>query len=737
GGFSYLDLQDVIAQDTDFSGMTGVSGHELTLTGRGDPFIVRVADVTAELFSVFEQQPILGRAFRPEDGKPGAANVVILGESVWRGVFAADPGVIGASINLDKRAYTIVGVMPSNFSFPLVSSAREIWIPVGQDPQFESWMNLRARHWLLTTGRLKAGVSIAEAQAELKAIGERLAKQFPSEDAGWEIDVMPLQKLLVGDARTPMLVLLGAVGLVLVIACANLANLLLTRATTRSQEVAIRIALGASRGRVVRQLLSETAILGILGGGAGTLLAYWGVGVLTALLPKSVPQPNPIRVDHVVLAFALGISLLAIILFGLVPAFLSAKSDPQQTLRESGARAGEGSAGRRARRIFAGAEIALATVLLVAAGLLIRSFSKLTSVNPGFETAHIVKANISLPRAQYRTPQQWLGFTGDLLARVQAEPGMRDAAWVVPTPLADRGITVPFQIVGRPATTGESRTGKYVAATPNYLHVMGIPLISGRFFTDDDVIASPRVAVISAAFARIYFPDENPIGNQISFSFPGNPEVARGIVGIAADIRDSSLGEDPKPMMYMPFAQVPFWGGDLVVNSSLPPATVISAIRRDVLAIDKDLPIGDISKMPEALSANVAEPKFRTELIGLFAAMAVVLAAIGIFGVISYSVSCRTREIGIRVAMGASRGGILRMVFRETLLLAAWGLALGIPAALAASRLVAHMLFAISPNDPFTIAAVASGLIAVAALAGYLPARRAMGVDPLVALRHE
>jgi predicted permease len=737
-GFSYLDLQDVIAQDTAFSGMTGVAAHELTLTGHGDPFIVRVADVTPELFSVFEQQPLLGRGFRAEDGKPGAPHVVILNESVWRSVFSAAPNVIGASINLDKRAFTVVGIMPSRFSFPLLSGTREVWVPVGQDPMFESWMNLRARHWLLTTGRLKPGVSLTEAQAELDVIGQRLAKQFPAGNAGWEIHLFPLQRLIIGDVRSPLLVLLGAVALVLVIACANLANLLLTRATSRTREIAVRTALGAGRSRIVRQLLSETAVLGVLGGAAGILLAYWGVNALGSLVPKSVPQLNPIRVDHVVLLFALAISALAIFLFGLAPAFLASRSDPQASLREGGTRSGESAGGRRARAIFAGAEIALAMVLLVAAGLLIRSFSKLTAVSPGFDTAHIVKANIALPRDQYRTPQQWLAFTDDLLARVQAEPGMQDSALVVPTPLADGGIRVPFEIVGQPpASAAESRTGDYVAATPNYLRVMGIPLVAGRFFTADDVMSAPRVTVISAAMARVYFPNQNPIGKKISFSFPSDPSVPREVIGIVADVRDSALGEDPKPMMYVPFAQVPFWGSDLVVNSTLSTASVAAAIRKDAMAIDKDLPVGDIAKMTDVLATNVAQPKFRTELLVLFAAMALILAATGIFGVISYSVSRQTREIGIRMALGASRTTISRMVLRETLLLALAGLAVGVPCTLAASRLLGHMLFGVSANDPITLIAVAFTLVAVAVLAGFIPLRRAMRVDPMVALRYE
>jgi len=737
-GFSYLDLQDVIAQDTAFSGMTGVSAHELTLTGHGEPFIVRVADVTPELFSVFEQQPILGRMFRPADGKPGASQVVILNESLWRSVFSADPNIIGASIILDKRTFTVVGVMPSRFSFPLLSGKREVWVPVGQDPMFESWMNLRGRHWLLTTGRLKSGVSLAEAQAELDVIGQRLAKQFPGENAAWAIHLRPLQRLFVGDVRSPLLVLLGAVALVLVIACANLANLLLSRATSRSREIAVRTALGAGRGRIVRQLLIETALLGVLGAAAGVFLAYCGVNALGSLIPESVPQLNPIRVDQVVLLFALAISVVAVFLFGLAPALLAAKSDPQASLCEGDTRSGESSGGRRARAIFAGAEIALAMVLLVAAGLLIRSFSNLTAVKPGFDTAHIVKANIALPRDQYKTPQQWLAFTDDLLARVQAEPGMQDSALVVPTPLADIGIRVPFEIVGQPpASAAESRTGDYVATTPNYLRVMGIPLIAGRFFTAYDVMSTPRVTCISAAMARVYFPNQDPIGKQISFSFPPDPSVPREIVGIVGDVRDSALGQDPKPMMYVPFAQAPLWGSDLVVNSTLSTAGVAATIRKDAIAIDKDLPVGDIAKMTDVLATNVAQPRFRTELLVLFAAMALILAATGIFGVISYSVSRRTREIGIRLALGATRKSISHMVLRETLLLALAGLAVGVPCTFAASRLLGHMLFGVSADDPVTLIVVAFSLIAVAVIASLVPLRRAMRVNPIVALRYE
>ncbi|MGH9702170.1 MAG: FtsX-like permease family protein, partial [Candidatus Acidiferrales bacterium] len=398
----------------------------------------------------------------------------------------------------------------------------------------------------------------------------------------------------------------------------------------------------------------------------------------------------------------------------------------------------ESGGGRRARNIFAGAETALAMVLLVAAGLLIRSFSKLTAVSPGFDTAHIVKANIALPREQYKTPQQWLAFTDDLLARVQAEPGMQDSALVVPTPLADTGVRVPFEILGQPpATAAESLTGDYVAVTPNYLRVMSIPLIAGRFFSAGDVMSAPRVTVISAAMARVYFPNQNPIGKRISFSFPPDPAVPREIVGIVADVRNSALSEDPKPMMYVPFSQAPIWGSDLVVNATLSTASVAAAIRKDAMAIDKDLPVGDIAKMTDVLATSVAQPKFRTELLALFAAMALVLAAMGIFGVISSSVSLRTREIGIRMALGATRSTISQMILRETLLLALAGLAVGVPCTFAASRLLGHMLFGVSANDPITLLVVAFTLIVVALIAGFVPLRRATRVDPMVALRYE
>ena len=737
-GWSYANFAELREQNHIFSDMAASQQHQLTLTGRGEPSVVNTSVVTPELFSVFGQRPILGRPFYPEDGKAGAPAVVILSENLWRGSFGADANVIGSSINLDKRSFTIVGVMPAVFRFPILTASEQLWIPLVQDPLFGSWMDRRGGHWLQVTGRLKPGVSMTQAQAELDAIDARLAKEFPAENDGWTIGFVPLKQKIVGNVKPALLVLMGAVGLVLLIACANIANLLLTRATSRAREIAVRTTLGAGRSRIVRQLLSETLVLGLLGGLAGIALAYLGVRGLTALMPEDLPQVNAIRVDNFVLGFALLLSAVASCAFGLAPALFVANSNLQSSLREGGARSGESGNRRRARSFLAAGEIALAMVLLVAAGLLLRSFSKLMAVNPGFDAQHVVQADISLPRFQYSMPQQWAAFSEELLMRLQSEPGMRDAAVVLPRPMTDGFINLGFDIVGNPpVSAGASRTADYVSVSPDYFRVMEIPLLAGRLFDQHDVAASPRVSLISEAMARIYFPNQNPLGKQIVFGFPPDIGAAREIVGVVGDVRDVALGQDPGAMMYVPYAQAPFWGANVVVRSALSAASVASTIRRDVRQIDPDLPVTDVAMMKDTIDGTVAQPKFRTFLLGLFAAMALVLAATGIFGVISYSVSRRTNEIGIRVALGASRNTILRMVFGETLVLTCAGLVLGLPSALAASHLLGHLLFSVSANDPATIAAVAFTLALVAATAGYIPARRAMRVDPLVALRHE
>jgi putative ABC transport system permease protein len=721
-GWSYLNFAELRERNTVFSEMAGVQRHQLAMTVRGEPSVVQTSIVTPELFSLFGGAPLAGRIFFSQDGKAGAPPLVILSEDLWRSSFAADPNIIGSSINLDKRPFTIIGIMPSAFRFPSLAQSEQVWIPLVQDPLFSGWMDRRGGHWLQVTGRLKPGVSRALAQAEMDAMSASLAKAFPAENDGWAIRMVPLQQLIVGSARTPLFVLLGAVGLVLLIACANIANLLLTRATSRAREIAVRTMLGAGRARIVRQLLSETAMLGLLGGLSGIALAYWGVQVLTSLLPPNLPQVNAIRVDQVVLGFALLLSFIASLAFGLAPALFAANSKLQTGLREGGGRTGEAGNRRRARSFLAAGEIALAMVLLVAAGLLLRSFSNLMSVSPGFDPRHIVMADVSLPRFQYSTPQQWTAFSDELLTRIQSQPGLQDSALAVPRPIADGFVNLGFDMVGNPPlTAGTSRTANYVSVSPDYFRVMGVPLLAGRSFSRHDVVSAPRVCLISQTMARIYFPNQDPLGKRLTFGFPPDGAPEREIVGIVGDVRDVALGKDPGPMMYVPYAQAPFWGANLVVKSTLALSSVAAAIRQEVRKIDKDLPVTDVSMLPDRIEASVAQPRFGTLLLSLFAAMALVLAATGIFG----------------RALGAQTGDVLNQVLWEGGQLAAVGLALGLGGSLAATRLMATLLFGVKPADPLTFGSVASLLACVTLAATYFPARRATRVDPIVALRHE
>jgi putative ABC transport system permease protein len=737
-GFSYNNFKEIHDQNQVFSELAGIQNHDLTLTGRGEPSVVHTVVVTPEILSLFAVNPIAGRTFHAEDGNPGAAPVVVLSENLWRGQFAADPNIVGSTVSLDKRPFTVIGIMPASFQPPLTGGIEQIWIPVSQDPLFSTFMARSGGHWLRVVGRVKPGISLAQAQAEMDAMSARFARESPAENAGWTFHIVPLQDAISIDVRPALLVMLGAVGLVLLVACANIANLLLARATSRVREIALRIAIGAGRGRIIRQLLTEAAVLGLLGGLAGIALAYWGVHALLSLVPDNLPNVNVIHVDGVVLGFALLLSVLAGVIFGLAPAFFAANASLRDSLQESGGRSGEGGHRKRSRSALAVAEISLAMVLLVAAGLLVRSFIALTSVNPGFEPQHLVRAQVSLPQFQYSKPEQWSVFADDLLARVQAEPGLRDSAIAIPMPFADNAVNLAFNIVGEPLkTAGSSRTADVVSVSPEYFGVMSVPLLSGRTFTAHDIGPSARVTVISKAVARVYFPNQDPLGKHLVFGHPWNVGTDREIVGIVGDMHDGTLGKDPGPMLYVPYDQAPFWGAIVVSRTTLSTGEFAAAMRRDAGAIDRDLPVNEITSLSDAISKSVAQPRFRTQLLGLFGAMALVLAAAGIFGVISYSVSSRTHEIGIRVALGAQRETILWMVLRETLALAGTGLVIGIPCAIGASRLLGHMLFGVSANDPATIAVVGFVLASVAALAGYIPARRAMRVDPMIALRHE
>ena len=720
-----------------FAGAAGVTRHDLTLTGSGDPTVVTTVGTTPEIFPLLHISPLAGRYLFPEDEKKGAAPVVVLSEGFWRTRLGANPKIIGSAITLDHQPFTVVGIMPASFHIPVFGDNQQIWIPIIQDPLFSAWIPKRELHWMRTVGRLNAGISLARAQQELDAISHSLAAEFPAENGGWAEHIVPLQEAISDDLRTPLLVLLGAAGLVLLLACVNIANLLLARATSRTREVAVRLALGAKQSRIIRQLLTESAMLGVIGAALGVALAYWSMQALGSFLPSDILGMQKVQLDAWVLGFAVLVSLAATIGFGLGPALLTANSDVQSTLKDSAGRSG--SVGRlRARRFLAAGEMALAVVLVAAAGLLLRSLIAMTSVNPGFDVAHILKAEVSLPRYQYSSPQQWSTFADALMERLQAQPGLQDSALGVPLPLANGSVTLKFSMPDHAALPpGTPTLSNYVSVSPKYFRVMGIPLRQGRIFASEDSISSPKVTVISESFARFYFREENPIGKRLAFGFHGDPEVTREIVGVVGNVRDEGLNQEPGPMMYVPFAQAPFWGGLLVVKSTMPPAAVVGAIRQVVQSIDKDLPVTDIATMPDVLNASVAEPRFRTGLLSVFGAVALLLAAAGVFGVVSYSVASRTREFGVRAALGASPGSIRKLVLMEGIRLGSIGLGVGLIAALGLVRFLKSELYGVAAYDPTTFAASTAVLLCVALLACYIPARRAMRANPMIALRCE
>ncbi len=735
-GFSYRDFE-ALEQSGIFAEVAGADRHDLTLTGAGDPTVVTTVSVTPGMFSLLGVSPLQGRYLFPGDNKKGAGAVVLLSEGLWRTRFGADPNILGHSIHLDQRAFTVVGIMPGRFRVPIFGLHQEIWIPLVQDPLFGPWMEKPALHFVPVVGRLRPGASLVSVKSQMDALTQRLREQFPAEDGGWKPRVVPLQAVLVGDMKAPLLVLLGAVALVLLLACVNIANLLLARATSRIREVAVRQAFGAGRGRIVRQFLTESVVLGLLGAAAGLALGSWSTRALVSFLPADAPATQPAQLDGWVVGFALLLSLAVSIGFGMAPALLTAGADVQSNLKSNAAQSGADRGGMRLRGLLTRAEIALAMVLVAGAGLLGRSLIKMTSVNPGFTVAHVVKAEVSLPRYQYSTPQQWTAFSDAFMERLQAEPGMQDSALAVPLPLADAPVNLPISFPDRPASAQRAQTADYASVAPNYFRVMGIPLLRGRNFDRHDTASSPHVAIITESLARMYFRDKNPVGEKISFGFPpGSPEVHE-IVGVVGNVHDAGLSQEPGPMMYVPFDQEPFWGGMVVVRSTLPLTNVLGAIRQSVASVDKDLPITDIATMSEIVDASVQQPRFRTYLVSGFGLIALLLAAAGVFGVVSFSVASRTREFGVRASLGATPGNLSQMVLREGLVLACSGLAVGLAAALGLTRFLKGQLYGVAAYDPVTLVVSIVVLLVVALAACYIPARRAMRVDPVIALKYE
>jgi putative ABC transport system permease protein len=734
-GVSYPNYLDWTQRNEAFESIAAVRGNVLALSGLGEPTYIQTGSVTSNYFDVLRVKPLLGRTLQPSDDALDVNPVVVMSESLWRARFGADPALVGRAVTLDQHPITVVGIVPAYFHPSVPDTAAQLWVPLRQDGVFSDMRGRRGGHYLSALGRLKPGVSAAQAQSEMAAMEQRLAEQFPNENNGWGIRIVSLQADMAGNVRTALLVLLGAVGFVFLIACANVASLQLARAASRRKEIAIRVALGAGRQRLLRQFLTESVLLSVIGGAVGLLLALEALQGLIAWAPADLPRVSEIHVDARVLAFGLALSVLSGVIFGLAPAWHGTESRLAEALE--GARgAGEERTSHRARNIFVVTETALAIVLLVGAGLLIRSFARLQQVNVGFNPRQLLTAQVGLPRAQYAKPEQWISFYRQTLERMNALPGAQEAAVAVPLPLSDSYFNLAFEIEGRPPRSkSDAPTAEFVAISPNYFHVMQVPLLRGREFSDADSESGPKVCAISSSLAQQLFPSERALGQRILIGYPASS--SREVVGIVGDVKDSDLSARQSAQIYVPFVQNPFWAADIAVRSPARPSALSGALREQIRAIDPALPVVEVRPMAEVMGSSIAQPRFRTALLSLFGAVALLLAAIGIYGVLAYSVAQQTREIGIRMALGANPGKVLRLVLGRGLRLAGAGTLIGVLAALMLTQLLNSLLFGVSATDPLTFAAVAGLLLLVALLACYVPARRAMRVDPMVALRYE
>jgi putative ABC transport system permease protein len=738
---SAADFVDWRNQNQAFAQLAALHTRALNLTDRGEPELLGGIRASANLFSLLGVEARLGRTFLPEEDQPGS-RVVLISHGLWQRRFGADPKLVGQTLTLNDESHTVVGILPPDFQFPRRGELPagyqfprrvEVYLPLALTPD---QAGNRGRHYLAVVGRLKPQVTIRQAQAEMDGLAQRLQQQYPQSNTGKGVRLAALHEQVVGKARPALLVLMGAVGFVLLIACANVANLMLARAGARRKEMAIRAALGAGRGRIIRQLLSESVLLAIVGGGLGWFLALWGVELLLAVGPSNLPRLEEVGLDHGVFIFTLLISLATGLLFGLAPALAASRLDLNEALKE-GTRGSAVGGSHHLRRLLVVAEIALSLVLLIGAGLLVRSFSQLLSVDAGIDTRNVLTLDILLPRAKYAGPQQ-TAFFEQVVERVRSLPGVESAGAVYPLPLSGGQEGAGFSIEGQPPPApGELRTAGPRWVSPDYFKVMGISMLRGRAITAQDGGDAPRVVVINEAMKRRFWPNEDPLGKRISFlTTDGTPDW-REIVGVVKNIRHTALDSEPQPEMYFPFSQFPLPFMTIVVRTASDPLSLVPAARNQVMAVDKDQPISNIHTMEELLAISVSQRRFNMLLLITFAVVALALASVGIYGVMSYTVAERTHEIGLRMALGAQRRDVIRLVISQGMMLAGIGVGIGLVCAFAMTRMMSSLLFGVGATDPLTYALIAALLSSVALLACYLPARRATKVDPMVALRYE
>lgn len=717
-----------------FDQMASISRGQFSYTGGAEAERLVGARVAASFFSVLGIQPALGRAFLPEDDVVGTAGVVILSYGLWAQHFGSDPRVIGRSLLLDGQSYRVIGVMPNGFQFP---RGVELWLP-SEFQQRDLGPGARGAHYLTVIARLKPGVSIDQAQAEMTTLSARLEAQYPRTNTGWASKVVSLSEATVGNIRPTLLVLFGAVGFLLLIACANVANLLLARATARQREIAIRFSLGAGRLRIARQLLTESILLSGIACGAGLLLAEWAIRALRTLPPSTLPRAESIGLDLPVLGFAAAVAALTALLFAFAPALQMTRGAPSETLKEGGRTASTGRHGMRSALVVL--ETTLALVLLVGSGLLLKSFVRLQTVDPGFQPKNLLTASLSLPESRYSTAAQSVQFFDQFIERMKAVPDVNEAAVASGDPIEGSNLAFAFATRELQALApADQPSGSYYVVSANYFHALGIPLLAGRFFTREDSAASPRVAIISQSVAQRFFHDRSALGQAIFIGVGASTKepVWREIVGVVGDVKDDGLGEAASMTLYEPYTQQPWSSMNIFLRSDSDSSHLAGILRSQVMSMDKDQPVAEIATGDQLMAEAVAQPQLRTTLLGLFAGLALVLASLGIYGVMSNTVAQRTHEIGVRMALGAGQKSVLRLVLGNGMRLSLLGIALGTAGAFALTRLMKSFLFHVTPTDPATFVEVALFLFAVALLASYLPARRATRVDPVVALRYE
>ena len=735
-------------QTRNFESMAIIRGDGFNLTGAGDPISVSALRVSSKFFSVLEVAPLLGRTFMT--GEDQERNpIVVLNAALWRARFGSDPDIVGKTVTLSDQKYTVIGVMQRQCVGAWLNSDPDVWLPIDLPDEARRV----GRHSNNVIARLKPNVTLEQAQSELALVAERLEQQYPNNNVGHGVKIDSLHEATVGGVRLALLVLFGAVGFVLLIACANVANLLLTRAAGRQKEIAIRTALGAGRLRLVRQMLTESCLLAVMGGGVGVLLGLWIIDLLPKIKAVNIPRIEQIGIDVRVLAVTLGLSLLTGIITGLAPAMQSSRFNLSQSLND-GTRTSAGLGRRRIGSLLVILEVALALVLLAGGGLMLRSFVRLIDVDPGFDPRNVLRLDLSLPSPRYAPPQQQKRFYAELIDKIKALPGVEAVGATTQTPLSPGDNWGPFSIEGRPAPApGQETFAAMRTVSSDYFRVLRVPLKKGRYFTDADArIALPVMRwferqpypehyneaqpapaiIINETMARMFFANEDPLGKRISII--ASPWLT--IVGVVGDIHHTGLSTRPNPEMYLSDLQEPSGSMAVMVRTSGDPLTLAAAVREQVSAVDNDQPVA-ITTMEQIFFNSVGRQRFNMLLLSIFGALALAMAVVGVYGVINYSVAQRTQEIGIRIALGAKRRDILRLVVGDGMVLAALGLSIGLVGALALTRLISGLLFGVSPTDPVTFVAVSVLLASVALLASYIPARRAMNVDPMVALRCE